>query len=367
MGCCTLNTGLIHETDYNKLAYRLLTSFPLTKCSSRSCKSQFKMTEIDASKVNNSRHSSKKLKSLSKQDLEYSEEKYLKVLENLFKMRVQDTNNASTKTLRRFNRNPTRTSTLKLLSLKDEKEFVFENERSEVFENKLNTTVNYEDSPVNKLYLSITPTFSELFETIIKDKPESSFYLFVLGFCKDSIESKSYFFIELCETAGLKLNLTAFRNLLQAYIDTNISFACKLYDAIRLYKTEELSGDILGKFDIKLSNQLLSDWTEHNSIVGKVRSLVSAEFINTVCKELVNLIETETTISSIETFKSKYRLRLDKFTVIEICELLLKNNTAAIEADHITMLQMLHPYLFNSAELFIWIKEKENILLSKSY
>lgn len=364
MGCCNANASLAHETEYNKLVHRVLSTFPLSKCSSRSCKSQFKTTEMDSSKNNNSRSSSKKLKNLvSKQDFEYSEEKYQKVLEALFKMRIQD---SSTKSLRRSTKVPTRTSNIKLTLVKDEKEFVFDNDRSEVFETKMSTTINYEDSPVNKIYLSIAPGFSELFDSIIKDKPESSFYLFVLGFCKDSDESKSDFFIELCESTGQKLNLTGFRNVIQSYIDMNISYGSKIFDVIKVNKSEELSLEILSKFGVKLSSQLMEDWMEHNTSVGKVRNLVSAEFLNCICKDLVNLIETETTINSIENFKSKLRNRLDKFTVIEICELLLKNNTAVIEADHITMLQMLHPHLFNSADLFIWIKEKEDILITKS-
>lgn len=349
MGCC-VSTGV--DSEHNRLVMSILKSNPVSLCSIKHIKSTIKMnTDVSPKKIDS--RSSNNLVCVRKQELEHSESNYIKTIYSLFKVKINDFKSSPVR--KKNSRLSSRSTIIRMMSYKESKDG---SQYLDIAFDSQDTAISFaeeDQTQLSRLYAAIIPTYSELSDAILKDKPESSFFLFIIGLCKDTIEYKCKLFIELCENTGQKLNLKLFRSIIQSYIDLNISFNFKIYGEIILIKSNSLIKEIHSQFDIRLSNELLQIWEENNIQLSAKRSSLVTRICYYFCKELINLLYSETTHHSLNEYKLKHRAKLDNATTEDLDDLIEKNKYAKIEHEHIVLLNNLYPFLFNSNELFGWI------------
>ena len=364
MGCCNSNKKEL-DSDYDKLIFLVLQSFPLNLQSSKFCRSQFKTCELEINTNRNTfsgKKSSNKLKTQSKQDInfEYNEEKYYIAIEFLYKMIFPDKD--LKESVLRKTTDITKTS-LKNISTSENKLHYLEPELYGQFESQIKEQIEIFqkeekllENPINRLYFAITPSFSDLFDKILKDKPESSFLLFVIGFTKEDPKKKAEMFSCLAECGGIKLNLSNFKIMIQSYLEMHYSFSRLLYDMIAHNKS--LIGHIYNSFKLKIDDHVLRDWYEFNILVETKKTFYSNDFAHRLSQELLNIILSETKPENIDKYMRMNKGNLDHLSVIEVCELIIKYNNTIIDQEYLVSLLTIHPYLFEAKELRSYLNKE---------
>lgn len=268
-----------------------------------------------------------------------SEEKFYSMLEFLFQMKL---NNDVSRT---FIRTKTKVSRKKSsIDREVEKEINFTPETKLL---STETRDHYKDNILNDLYFSIFPDYSEV-TSMIKDKFECSFLLSIIGLTKENNTKKAAHLLYILENSGMKPNISNFRIIIQSYLELSFSYSKRLLNVITSQKKEELIIEIDKQFGLKITNDVIECWNEavQQSYTSKINNAV-----HLICRELVNIVVSQTTIEDIEEYKSTFLHSLDHLTVIEVCEMILKVSHVDLTKDMLIILLEVHPYLFKAVEL----------------
>lgn len=363
MGCCS-NTNSINDTTFNLLVGSILKTHPLNQTTIKKCRTELNFNMYNSTvteMISPIKAKSQKLitvrVALDDKQIKYiSEDRYIEVLNRLYKVNlIRDTNLKQEKVKAIYNVKG-QNSHKNISTVNFKKNIDSESDNSE--DEKSGTEEMVENLPLTdsniKLYLqlieALSPTYADLFDAIIKDKPESSFILFAMGFTRESFKSKSKAFFKVLELANIKANLVCIRTILQSYLELNMSFNQKIFSFIKnAIDLPNLKENMKSVFNIQLDNQTIDDWLEFYLIIGGRKTLVSSKMSFTISKELLNIVTTNTVPSTIDTYKSTLSHRLNDLSVIEISEQMLNYNN--VTEEHFTALQHVHPYLFNAHEL----------------
>lgn len=347
MGCCISGGS---DSEYSKLVVGILRTNPVCEYSIRHCKLMIKASS-DSELKRPERRSTKTLPYMCK-DLSLTEDDYAKRIQSLFKIKLSISEPGVFR--KKLNRSSSRSTIFKMMSFKELKKESILFDGSEV-QDTVSSIIEEEQSQLSKLESAIIPTYTEISDQLIKDRPEGSFYLFLVGLCKDTSESKCKLFIDICESAGQKLNLKLFESIIQSYIQLHISFNFKIHASLASNRSGAFFKEVQSKFDIRLNSDALENWEDYNKKLILKRSILVTGVCNILCKELINLVLSETTLYSLTEYKARHRSKLDNATSEELNLLINKNRAASIELEHLIMLLNLYPFLFNSHELFAWL------------
>lgn len=344
MGCCNSQTQ--NETEYDKLLYKLLSTHPLLALNTTFCLNQYKANESESivktsgstSKLALHRRDKSNIKNDATQSI--TEERYYSMLEFLFQMKMS--NDSSSKLSIKASKVNRKKSTS---DREFEKEFIFSPETNLL---RAETRDQYKDSILNELYFSLIPDLTELVG-LFKDKLECSFLVSIIGLCKENNSKKAAHLLYFFEVAGLKPNISNFRLMIQSYFELSMSYSKRIYSLIfQSQKKEELLIEIEKQFDVKMSSEVLEDWGETLQLSdnSKINNAV-----HIICREIVNVVVSQTSLEDIEEYKSTFLHSLDHLTVIEVCEMILKVSHVDLTKDMLVILMEVHPYLFKAVEL----------------
>lgn len=357
MGCCASGKPDV-DYEFEQIINQVLTDFPLSSCNSKFCRQQLKTAEVE---VRNQRKTASKKNSTNKQDInfEYSEEKYYIVIEFLFNMIHPDKKlkDSIIRTTLDITKNSTKIlgnkfeSNTRSLQIKPDESYI-DDRNKEQFEDKVNQSYqvsNSIQSPLNRLYFSIAPSFNDLFDRILKDKPESSFLLFVIGFTKEEPRKKADMLLTIAECGGIKFNIFNFEKMIRNYIEYHLSISRSLLDCISNHK--ELIPLIAENFRVRLDDFSMKEWQEYNASIEPKKSILAEKFTFIITKELLSIIRSNASSDKLEQYINNHKGNLDHLPHIDVCEMIIKHKQDIIDVDSLVVLLMIHPYLFKAAEL----------------
>ena len=339
MGCCSSNNN-IQELNYEKLISHVFSSIPISKHSGQYCLSQFLTCEKEISRKTVNQVSKEKNNIIR----EYSEDKYYQVLEFLYNMK----NNYSD--LSQITDKQKKSSVMLLPRKTEVKKKQFN--RFASGELKINLELVdksefYLNKPINKIYYSITPDYNSLFDSIIKNKPKSSFIIYILSFSNDEMSKKAELFMELFQSSELKCTLTSFQSLIQSYALLNLNFSYSLLEVIQM--NNKLVNEISKEFNIRISNLDIEQWQECNNQLVKRKFEIANKFALLITRELMMILVNNVSFKDLESNPEKPRRNsIDNLSIIDTCDQILKNNGLSLTCDDIITLNMMHPYLFNA-------------------
>lgn len=347
MGCC--NSLTLSDTEYDKLLYKILSTHPVNALNSAFCLNQYKVNESEITtkttgsftKPNTHRRDKSNTKNEINQSM--TEEKFYSMLEFLFQMKL--TNDVSRTFIK------TKTSRKKTaIDREVDKEFMFSPDTNLL---SIDTRDHYKDNILNDLFFSIVPDYFEM-STILKDRFECSFLLSIIGLTKENNTKKAAHLLYILENSGMKPNISNFRIIIQSYFELSFTYSKRLLNIIMSQKKEELIIEIDKQFELKITNDVLECWKEEiqQPNINKINSAV-----HLICRELVNIVVSQTTLEDIEEYKSTFLHSLDHLTVIEVCEMILKVSHVDLTKDMLIILLDVHPYLFRAVELQRYLKK----------
>lgn len=348
MGCCN-NSNSSSLPSYNSLIFHILKSHPMRNLAWKDCRNEYvsycKQPQLNSITTICKSKSHKVVSAGLLLPEKIIEQNYISAIEKLYNFKCETDINIlfnapkASKSVNNIVGNTLKKEIEAALRGLDEKGSDFL-----LFEDPSH------DKPINTLFLSITPTYNDLFDTLIKDKPESSFLLFTLGFCKDNFSSKSSLLLKICETAGLKANIINLKLLLQTYLEFNIAISQRVLNALRSSdRSIDLIDSIQTEFEIRIDKFVIDEWIEYEAALALRKTSISSSIAFKVSKELLNIIITGTTLASLDDYKQNSINKLDNLSLVEIGELMLSNSI--VLEDQLTTLQTLHPYIFNVEEL----------------
>lgn len=348
MGCCNPLCQK-NDSNYHALILKLLDSHPLKNFSGMDCKNEFlldKMSAPDNSPSKSKSHKQLNSHKIIQQQNKSSEQNYTRTIERLCNFKTDE----------RIYKYPTTVSksenNIAAISLKRE---LLENIASPIIkedtEYLLNDNNCEDASPLNYIYIESTPSYTDLYESIIKDRPESSFLLFILGFASDNYEEKAILFLKVLEKIGPRSSMINFRHTLQTYIEMHVDFSKRLYSIISSsMKKNEIKKGIRETFKIVVDDDFLNEWSEYEMKLSSKKSNVADSLAFKVTKDLLVIMNTSIDSQNIDISTKKYAANIDGFSFVEIGELMLSNHLC-ITKQQLTSLQIIHPYLFNGVEL----------------
>lgn len=350
MGCCSSSKEEINQ-KFELLISSVLENSPLKDYSLKFIMTQFKYKEI-SSVINeeipgpNRRSSGLILKKpvFSKED----EEKYYIIIEFLYKITYPDKEikesilrkstklNIDTNTNNTYNSNSAYTIKNSLKSLKTHIKKEENKEKEQLTKITCQGSISQLSTSFGILLFSITPSYSDLFDIVLKDNPISMFMLYSIGFTKDDSKRKSEVILLILSMSGMKNSLQNFKILLQKYVFFSISFSFKLFDCVMKEKT---NGNTVLLKETEMNDEKLKEWIEYNDYLRSNQNDISNRIVNYLCLALINIVNSG--YSNDELF-----LTFQNYSYIEICEIINKFQECINEEVLIKLIDM-YPFYFN--------------------
>lgn len=360
--CCNSSKPIKQDLNYETLIKSILLNHPLTKYSSREVLEKFMTCE----KEYNSRpkeingNTDEKTRVIK----EYSEEKYLKVLEDLYKMTIISESLSPQKEMKRKSNKTL--SGKGLLNLNHSRMSAASSTAISYINEGQSNGFTYSNKRINQVYIQITPMYNNLFDSIIINKPKSSFILFIISFTKETIEEKSRLFIELLNSADLLNCVISFYTIIQVYILMNINISNKLLFCVNKNFSEGFCNELIKEFDCKLNNSDIIQWMERNDLLNNIKFSISKKLSEIYTTELISIVlkrgnskkisvVSYGNTSNFQSFPKKFPLEIDFKETIE------SNKYLEIVDSDIEDLILKFPFLFDGSKF----REELNDVINK--
>lgn len=330
MGCCESNHQ--NSETFEQLIVIVLQHFPLIKYSIRECVSIFNCCETEFT-------GKKQFKVKGSTSIkEYSEYKYNQVIQTLLNL-----NDTTVQEDKRLDRGSVKNRTLK--------------SQSKILDLSLvpldsSQTIDCAKSATNILFNAITPDYSNLFDSALKNKPKAMFTLFALGFTKDDIQGKVEYFFKIFEYADMAPNTTNFQAVLQAFALINLNFSFLLCDCMQLNKSKSFCEEMKSKFNLNIKTLQIEDWLNYNHNLQKKRYKQSLSFSVAYSQMLYYILKNEITEFEFELHREKLMNQTVDFKQIKLIleEYSTINHYEFNEAD-ISLLLKCEPQLFEFSKI----------------
>lgn len=272
--CCYNSSQLKPESQCDQLIIQILKAFPLTKYSSSHVLSKFQYCKKEI----------KDNTSIDGVIVEYSEEKYVSLVADLFSI-----SNSEVKSVerRKSKKMPTNKNLdMAKLQSSSSSKMILSGSTKRIISYATDNISN-EHCLIDLLYLSIVPDYYSLFETYSKN-PKCNFLLFIIGFTKENINEKSESIIDILSYHSLPHTIESIKTILMYYIMINYSFSTKIMSFIMKNYSQSLCLELKKAFSIQISKVDLFDWQENNDKYAKIRSRSAEKVVNRLVSDLSN-------------------------------------------------------------------------------
>jgi hypothetical protein len=283
--CCNTSKPIKQDLNYESLIKSILINHPLTKYSGREVLEKFMTCEKEYN--NRPKEVNGNVEEKIRVIKEYSEEKYLKVLEDLYKMTISESLSPQKEMKRKSNRT---LSGKGLLNLNQSRISCASSTAISYINDGQSKDFTYSNKRINQVYIQITPMYNNLFDSLIINKPKSSFILFIISFTKETIEEKSRLFFEILNSADLLNCVISFYTIIQVYILMNINISNKLLLCVNKNFSESFSTELIKEFNCRLSNSDIIQWMERNDLLNNIKFSISKRLSEIYTTELINIV-----------------------------------------------------------------------------
>lgn len=314
--CCCEEKREKSEPSFEKLIKYILSTHPLKKHSSDFALEKFLSSEKEIKTRNTNVLSINKNESSAQMSIkEYSEDKYIKAIEELLGLTFQkeggnDKQQGDMPVMKRKNQHQSTKNLKELKNVSNQRISMISLNSNANNTNNLNkrtstkasssillTYVNNEitniieaDRIKNIIYTSITPDYNSLFDSIIHSKPKSSFILFMFSFTNDKIEEKADLFLELIKSTDMLPCVLSFQTLIQLLITLHYKFSSKILSCVNKNFSQWFVKETMKNFKINITNSDIIQWIDINEKYNSIKFDATIKLSNKLVNELISII-----------------------------------------------------------------------------
>lgn len=337
--CCCEEKREKSEPSFEKLINYILSTHPLKNHSSTFALEKFLSSEKEIKMRNTNVLSINKNESSAQMSIkEYSEDKYIKAIEELLGFTFQkekgnnDKQQGDMPVMKRKNQHQSNKNLKDLKNVSNQRMSMISVNSNANNTNNLNkrtstkasssillTYVNNEitnileaDRIKNIIYTSITPDYNSLFDSIIHSKPKSSFILFIFSFTNDKIEEKADLFLELIKSTDMLPCVLSFQTLIQLLITLHYKFSSKILSCVNKNFSQWFVKETMKTFKINITNSDIIQWIDINEKYNSIKFDATIKLSNKVINELISIINNSPSAS----FKGKTEIKRPKASEI---------------------------------------------------
>lgn len=318
--CCCEEKREKPEPSFERLINYVLSTHPLKKHSSDYALEKFLTSEKEIKIRNTNVLSINKNESSGQVSIkEYSEDKYIKAIEELLGFTLQKERgndkqqgqgDVSVPVMKRKNQHQSTKNLKDLKNVSNQRMSMISVNSNANNTNNLNkrpstkasssillTYVNNEvtniieaDRIKNIIYTSITPDYNSLFDSIIHSKPKSSFILFIFSFTNDTIEEKADLFLKLIQSTDMLPCVLSFQTLIQLLITLHFKFSSKILSCVNKNFSQWFVKETMKNFKINITNSDIIQWIDINEKYNSIKFDATVKLSNKIINELISII-----------------------------------------------------------------------------